>query len=437
MLLVAEAADNTAYIGMPDYPKIQGLAEGKVALKNGSSFGQSSIQHNIVTNGFLAVQSCVIRFLKKAHARSSRTRTRKRGPGSALKLILKDFMLYDASRGGRHLPSASTDGGVSLQPGAGHACGLLLRGENALSVASQATSTLEKSKSEEAMTELVKMTFKYAKKVGHDLAKSLPPGAPQVSEKELAKAMMRPTSHSHPGERGGILQNLQRAIDLLTQKAIDFSDAKPLLGFLKTAVSRVKGRSQRLCHDKLGDESCHTTSAATRGSLVEKQRPPLSVGILEPHLTHTPLSVARGPMSTVSRGSSPKSTGSGSSHHWGRSAHLADAPTSASLRGSSLTSTGSSGSSPRGRSSKVKAVKNASGIRGIAPGLTRRPSFSGRFRPSFFLKKGAMASATGGSPQRLKPRGERTRATASSPGHQAPSFRDFLATTLPTARVGL
>ena len=263
MLAVAEAADNTAFVGMRDYPNLEG-PEGKTAHADGSRFRKPSTQHRVVTAGFQALERCATKFLETGGGRfatqlsslATSKRQRKRAPGKALKVILRDFQLFDdASRAQRHLPTASLHG-VKLPERLDDprfSCGVLHKKQRtAGSVSIPKLQTLHAT---------MKKLFKYAKKVGIDLAKSVVPrtsagqGTPSSSLAKMLNCRTRASS-KRAELRGGVMQNLTAALLLLQRQASSFPAAKSLVQFLEASVRRSLKAASDFCIAEAGKEMC-------------------------------------------------------------------------------------------------------------------------------------------------------------------------------------
>ena len=281
MLVVAEVADNTSHAGMRDYPKpidsATGVA-GKVAQPSGARFPKTSIQSKILTGGLSALERCATKYLETGGGRFSsalnlasggkRSKKRARGPGKALKVILNDYRLYDNKLRAevRHLPAASLHG-VSLPTDlndARYACGVLKKHDR-----KEGTVAVPKILS---MHATIKKLFKYAKRVGVDVAKCVPPPADyafkrDVSPKELA-AMLNcvhspkkkraggDDAKKEHSEHAGILQNLNQAVHLLQEQKRSFTAADSLVSFLEETVVKILGMMQNFCRSRVGVDKC-------------------------------------------------------------------------------------------------------------------------------------------------------------------------------------
>jgi len=282
MLAVAEVADNTAYVGMRDYPALEG-PEGKKANKDGSRYKRPSVQNRIVTAGMQALERCATKYLDTGGGRfasqlspMATAKRRKRGPGKALKVILRDFQLFDNAEraAARHLPAASLHG-VKLPERLDDprfACGVLRKRDRTTgSVSIPKLQTLHAT---------MKKLFKYVKKVGVDLAKSLTPEAGyefrQAPSTSALGQALNCVSKASGGERNGILQNLLHARQLLDRQATSFPAGKSLIRFLEAAVTRIMKTVSAYCSSKLGQENCNVVlpklSCGHRASLRSSSR---------------------------------------------------------------------------------------------------------------------------------------------------------------------
>ena len=353
MLVVAEVADNTSHAGMRPYPapmdSTSGSA-GKVAEPSGARFKKSTIQHKILTGGLAALERCATKYLETGGGRFSsamsppssgkRSKKRARGPGKALKIVLNDFRLYDNKLRSetRHLPAASLHG-VKLSEDPNdprYACGILKKRDR-----TEGTVSVEKIM---LMHSVVKKLFKYAKRVGVDLAKSVPPPVDYVwkrttSPRELAavlncvhrsKKHEKEHSDEHSTEHAGILQNLNQAEHILRQERLSFVDGKSLISFLEEALENVLRLMQKFCNAKVGADKCNIAAPSEKScrNLVRHNRLPeenkndlvdiyskshgkADTPLPTPHLEHKPLKKGELAHSLFSK---PASKHSASSH---------------------------------------------------------------------------------------------------------------------------
>jgi len=429
MLALAEVADNTAYVGMRDYPALEG-PEGKKANKDGSRYKRPSVQHRIVTAGMQALERCATKYLDTGGGRfasqlspMATAKRRKRGPGKALKVILRDFQLFDnAERAtARHLPAASLHG-VKLPERLDDprfACGTLRKRDRTTgSVSIPKLQTLRAT---------MKKLFKYVKKVGVDLAKSLTPEsgytfrqAPSTSA--LGQAL-NCVSKASGGERSGILQNLLHARQLLDRQATSFPAGKSLVRFLEEAVTRIMKTASAYCSSKLGRENCNVVlpklscghRASLRSSSHEAKRS-LQKLFAEAHgkdaayhkmdLDHAPLSLEldertrqlatgldSGDSSPSSRASSSLSKSSGdASSSSGSSSRSSRSSSRPSSQASSPSSSKSSRSDSRLRRRLLRRSKK------LAAGSKPLPSSSEESSSSSVESSSSSSSATASPP---------------------------------------
>jgi len=122
------------------------------------------------------------------------------------------------------------------------------------------------------MQSTMKKLFKYAKRVGVDIAKSIPPPVDYVWRREITPKEMAVTlncihrqkkhgegasdSEEPHVERAGILQNLKQAVHLLQEQKRTFRTGNSLISFLEEAVVRILGMTQNFCREKVGAEKC-------------------------------------------------------------------------------------------------------------------------------------------------------------------------------------
>ena len=454
MLAVAEVADNTAYVGMRDYPALEG-PEGKKANKDGSRYKRPSVQHRIVTAGMQALERCATKYLDTGGGRfasqlspMATAKKRKRGPGKALKVILRDFQLFDnAERAtARHLPAASLHG-VKLPERLDDprfACGTLRKRDRTTgSVSIPKLQTLRAT---------MKKLFKYVKKVGVDLAKSLTPEsgyafrqAPSTSA--LGQAL-NCVSKASGGERSGILQNLLHARQLLDRQATSFPAGKSLVRFLEEAVSRIMKTASAYCSSKLGQENCNVVlpklscghRASLRSSSHETKRS-LQKLFAEAHgkdaayhkmdLDHAPLSLEleertrRLATGLDSRDSSPSSRASSS---LSKSSGGATSRSSSSKPGGARSRSSRSSSRPSSQASSSSSSSSMSSKSGSRPRrrLLRRsknPAAGSRPLPSSSEESSSSSVESSSSPS--------ARASPSSSDSDMPALRTQLAPPRP------
>jgi hypothetical protein len=202
--------------------------------------------------------------------KTSRKRRRKSVPGRVLRTFLLDFKTYDDSKRARerHMPAASLHG-VDVRLGNPEfSCGVLRRAEQKDKDHSIGTVKIQKVNT---MTKVVNQIFKYAKKVGTDLAKSHTPPENYPWKKNIPdkeKAVMlnctyhtssgegKDKSHSH-SERGGIMQNLADALQILHDQKKTFPDATSLVTFLEDAVEMILKGATHYCKATIKDGHEH------------------------------------------------------------------------------------------------------------------------------------------------------------------------------------
>jgi hypothetical protein len=281
MLVIAEVADNTSHVGMREYPSQLAASLGgaaKAAQPSGARFSKSSTQHKVLSSGLTAMERCATKYLETGGGRFESaqsvaqrsvpkkrpSRKRARGPGKALNVLLNDFVLYDDKQRSdvRHLPSASGHG-VALpkdHKDPRYACGVLRKLDRVPgSVSSEKT---------EMMRHTMRKLFKYAKRVGADIAKSVPPQVDysfkrSATTKELA-ATLNSVLHSKSSgaasskrhHQAGILQNLNQAMHLLSVQRQTFKEASSLIAFLEDAIARILKLTQKFCVAKVGADKC-------------------------------------------------------------------------------------------------------------------------------------------------------------------------------------
>jgi len=403
MLVVAEVADNTSHVGMREYPQpldsATGVA-GKVSQPSGARFPKTSIQSKILTSGLSALERCATKYLETGGGRfasalnveaggGKRSKKRARGPGKALKLILHDYRVYDNKlrADARHLPAASLRG-VSLPTDlkdARYACGILKKHDR-----TEGTVPVPKLL---AMRATMKKLFKYAKRVGVDVAKCVPPPSDysfkrEISSKELAatfNCIHSPKKKREDGEdhakemhveHAGILQNLNQAIHLLKEQKRTFESAKALISFLEEAVSKILGMMQNFCRARVGADKCDISApvehscklsirhdrlpSESKKDLVEHFKTAGGDTVRNAsHLDHTPLKGGE-----VAK----RSTSSSSSHSDSSSSH-----TDAS-RGSSHSKNSHTAQANHSKSSKAAHASSHSRSRSLEHGSSRADS---------------------------------------------------------------
>ena len=396
MMVIAEVADNTSHVGMRDYPSQLAASLGaaaKAAQPSGARFAKSSVQHKILNSGLVALERCATKYLEtgggrfesaqsvaqRAVPKRRPSKKRARGPGKALTVLLNDFKLYDNQQRAdiRHLPSASAHG-VALpkdHKDPRYACGVLRKHDRVTgSVSSEKT---------EMMRHTMRKLFKYAKRVGSDIAKSVPPQVDYIfkrstTTKELAatlNSVHRSKTSGKGSHQAGILQNLNQAMHLLSIQKHTFKEASSLIAFLEDAISRILKLTQKFCTAKVGADKCviekplETARLPIRQSrLPSESKKTLATQAREyeklgnrlhpdvTHLSHEPLptgQLAKNLKEVLGRRDSNKSDSSKSSGSSGSSKSSGSSGSSKSSGSSgSSKSSGSSGSSKSSKSSE-------------------------------------------------------------------------------------
>ena len=458
MLVVAEVADNTSHVGMRDYPKpIDSAtgAAGKVAQPSGARFPKTSIQSKILTGGLAALERCATKYLETGGGRFSsalslasggkRSKKRARGPGKALKVILNDYRLYDNKLRAevRHLPAASLHG-VSLPTDlndARYACGVLKKHDR-----KEGTVAVPKLLS---MHATIKKLFKYAKRVGVDVAKCVPPPADyafkrDVSSKELAATLNcvhGPKKKREGGddakaehlEHAGILQNLNQAVHLLQEQKRSFSAAASLISFLEEAVVKVLGMMQNFCRSRVGADKCDISAPSERAcklSIRHSRLPSESKKDLvenfkaaggsnaqtASHLDHVRLNNGEVAKRSTSSSSSHSSRDGG--HEKRHSLDHGSRHSSRSRAGSSSSQRSSSGSQRSSNSGSQRSSSSSSTPRTALERLRAKRRDESRPRPK--PSEGSTSSSESERPNPKKP----TDTPTTSPSSSEPSASD-------------
>lgn len=400
MLVVSEVSDNTYRIGMSEYPRpLNDVSAVKTLPTEGSrSFKRGSPQYHVVTDGLNAVKNCVVKYLETGGGRfkspasiSTRPQTqRRRRPGNALQVILRDFVAFDNDmREKRHIPAASLHG-VQIESNAlldgRYACGLLPRFKLSQSAGSYGFDKYKTMKSE------VNKLFKNLKRVGRDLAKGITPDPDHTFERKVNRTYWAKILNCKaPDGSDGILPNLKRAENHLVSEKNSFPEAGSLILFLESAVRRLRKLATRYCDAKLGAGACKADAPEARCGRARTKRSgsSKSSGSSEGSMKRasaerarmpdaTPLSSAARPETPSDRPSSRSSIPSTSSERLRRSPTEND--TERIRFGSSRSGATVSSSQSELSSRRAPSVSRASASRLPRRLLPARPKLSGARR---------------------------------------------------------